>query len=103
MRLEIELTQLPNLPNLPQHLRSTQALARFCLRMVILLVFSAFGSIGFGRSFFALLVMSAALSAGIGAIKRERPFDTVLNHWDEAAAYAALCFLVSGFNQVPPV
>ena len=28
----------------------------------------------------------------------EHPFDTVLNHWDETVAYAALFCLVSSFN-----
>src|SRR3954452_15402132 len=41
-------------------------LARFCLRMSILAVFAAFGSIGFGRSLAALLWMSTILSALIG-------------------------------------
>jgi hypothetical protein len=88
------------LPNLPQELRSTQVLVRFCLRMIILVVFATFGSIGFGRSLVALLWMSTILSTFIGAIRRELPFDTVLNHWDEAVAYMALWCLVSGFNQV---
>jgi hypothetical protein len=71
--------------------------------MIILVVFAAFGSIGFGRSLAALLGMSTILSAVIGAMRREPPFDTVLNRWDETAAYAALCCLVSGFNQAVPV
>ena len=74
-------------------------MVRFGLRMIILVIFAAFGSIGFGRSLVALLWMSTILSAVIGAIRREPPFDTILNHWDEAAAYAALCALVSGLNQ----
>jgi hypothetical protein len=28
--------------------------------------------------------------------------DRALNHWDEMAAYAALCCLVSGLNQPAP-
>jgi hypothetical protein len=48
--------------------------------MIILVVFATFGSIGFGRSFAALLWMSTILSAVIGAMKREPPFATVLNH-----------------------
>jgi hypothetical protein len=72
---------------------------RFALRMIILVIFAAFASIGFGRSLVALLWMSTILSAVIGAIRREPPFDAVLNHWDEAAVYAALCALVSGLNQ----
>jgi hypothetical protein len=94
---------LAQLPNLPQELRSIQVLARFCLRMSILAVFAAFGSIGFGRSLAALLWMSTILSAVIGAIRREPPFDKVLNHWDEAVAYTALCCLVSAYNQTAPL
>jgi hypothetical protein len=94
---------LAQLPNLPQQLRSTQVLARFCLRMSILAAFAAFGSIGFGRSLAALLWMSTILSAVIGAMRRETPFDKVLNHWDETVAYAALCCLVSVYNQAVPL
>jgi hypothetical protein len=72
---------------------------RFGLRMIILIIFAAFGSIGFGKSLVALLWMSAILSAVIGAVRREPPFDTALNHWDETAAYVALCALVTGLNQ----
>jgi hypothetical protein len=89
---------LAQLPNLPQELRSAQVLARFGVRMIILLLFAAFGSIGFGRSLAALVWMSAIL----GAIRRELPLDRLLNHWDESVAYAALCCLVSGFNQAAP-
>jgi len=58
---------LAQLPNLPREFRSTQVLVRFCLRIIILLIFAVFGSIGFGRSLAALLGMSAVLSAVIGA------------------------------------
>ena len=78
-------------------------LARFFLRIIILVVFATFGSIGFGRSLVALLWMSTIISAVIGAIKREPPFDAILNHWDETVAYAALCCLVSAFSQAVPV
>jgi hypothetical protein len=91
------------LPNLPQELRSTQVLVRFCLRMIVLLAFATFGGIGFGTSLVALLWMSTVLSAVVGSMKREPPFDRHLNHWDEMVAYSALCFLVSGFNQTVPV
>ena len=47
--------------------------------------------------------MAAILCAVVGAIRREPTFDKVLNHWDEMMAYAALCCLVSGFNQTVPV
>lgn len=76
--------------NLPGELRSTQVVVRLCLRLLIIAGFASFGSIGFARGFAALLWMSAILSAVVGIIKRERPFDVVLNHWDETVAYAAL-------------
>jgi uncharacterized ion transporter superfamily protein YfcC len=93
---------LAQLPNLPQQLRSTQVIVRFGLRMIILVIFATLGGIGFGRSLAALLWMSTILSAVIGAMKREPPLDTVLNHWDETVAYAALCCLASGVNQAAP-
>jgi hypothetical protein len=93
---------LAQFPNLSQQLRSTRVIARFGLRMIILVIFATLGSIGFGRSLVALLWMSTILGAVIGAMRREAPFDTVLNHWDETVAYAALCCLVSGFNQASP-
>jgi hypothetical protein len=71
--------------------------------MIILTLFAAFGSIGFGRSLAALLGMSAILSAVIGTMRREPPFDIALNHWDETVAYAALFALVTGFNHAVPV
>jgi len=94
---------LAQLPNLPRELRSTQVFLRFCLRMSILVIFAAFRNIGFGRSLAALLWMSIMLSAVIGAMKREPPFGTVLNHWDETVAYAALFALVSSFNHSVPL
>ena len=93
---------MAQLPNLPRELRSTQVLVRFTLRMILLAIFASLGSIGFGRSLAALLWMSTILSAVVGAMRREPPFDAVLNHWDETAAYAALCCLVSAINQTAP-
>jgi hypothetical protein len=76
---------------------------RFFLRTIILVIFAAFGSIGFARSLAALLWMSIILSSVIGTMRREPAFGTVLNHWDETVAYAALLSLVSIFNQSVPV
>jgi hypothetical protein len=98
-----EFRILAQVPNLPRELRSAQVIIRFLLRTIILVVFAAFGSIGFGRSLAALLGMSIILSSVVGAMRREPPFDAVLNHWDETVAYAALFFLVSSFNHVVPV
>jgi hypothetical protein len=78
-------------------------LIRFCLRMIILVIFAALGSIGFGRSLAALLGMSAILSAVVGIIRLEPPFGVVLNYWDEMVAYAAPFSLVSVLNDSVPV
>jgi hypothetical protein len=85
-------------PNLPREIRSTQVLIRFGLRVLILVAFAALGGIGFGRSLAALLWMSIILCAVAGVMKREPLLDGVLNHWDEAVAYAAMFSLLSAFN-----
>jgi len=71
---------------------------RFALRIVILVIFASFGGIGFGRSLATLLWMSTVFSAVVGAVRREPLFDITLNHWDETAAYAALCCLTIAFH-----
>ena len=78
-------------------------LVRFGLRLIILVIFASFGSIGFGRSLAALLWMSIILCAVIGIMKREQPFGAALNHWDESVAYAALFALVTSLNHSVPV
>jgi hypothetical protein len=83
---------------LPQEMRSTQVMVRFALRIVILAIFASFGGIGFGRSLATLLWMSTVFSAVVGAVRREPLFDITLNHWDETAAYAALCCLTIIFH-----
>jgi hypothetical protein len=90
---------MAELREFPKQLRSFQVLIRFCLRMIILAVFASFGSIGFARSFAALLGMSTILSAIIATMKQEPPLDSVLTHWDEAAAYGSLWCLLCVFNQ----
>jgi hypothetical protein len=96
------------IPNLTRELKSTQlktteVIARFCLRVIVLVIFAAFGSIGFGGGLTALFWMAAILSAVLATFEREQPLDAVLNHWDETMAYAALCCLVSGFNHPAPI
>jgi hypothetical protein len=97
---------LAQLPNYTQELKSlqlksTEVIVRFGLRMIVLVIFAAFGSIGFDRSLTALLWMSTILSAVLATLENEQPLDAALNHWDETMAYAALCCLVSGFDPVP--
>jgi hypothetical protein len=94
---------LAQLPDLSRQLRSTQVIARFMLRTIILVVFASFASVGFSKGLAALLWMSIILSSVIGTVKREAPFDLVLNHWDETVAYAALFALMSSINHAVPV
>jgi len=94
----IILAELPNL-NLTREAKSIQVIVRFCLRMSILVIFAAFGSIGFDRSLTVLLWMSAILSAVLATLENEEPLEGVLNHWDETMAYAALCCLIGGFDR----
>jgi hypothetical protein len=94
---------MAELKNIPKELRSTQVLIRFCLRMIILTVFASFGSIGFGRSFAALLWMSTILSVIVATMKQESPLDSVLTHWDEAAAYGSLWCLICVFTQASTI
>jgi hypothetical protein len=84
---------------LTREAKSIQVIVRFFLRIVVLMIFAAFGSIGFDRSLTVLLWMSTVLSAALATLEQEEPLDSVLNHWDETMAYAALCCLVSGFDQ----
>jgi hypothetical protein len=93
---------LAQLPNATRQVKSTGVIARFGLRLVILVVFAAFGSVGFDRSLTALLWMSTTLSAVLATLEREQPLAAVLNHWDETMAYAALCCLASGFDRAVP-
>ncbi|MBR0697594.1 hypothetical protein [Bradyrhizobium lablabi] len=82
--------------DLPQGMQSAKVLIRFGLRLAVMASFAAFASIGFGRSLVALLWMSALLCAVVAAARREPPFATYLNHWDEMTAYVALCALATG-------
>ena len=59
------------LPDLPRKLGSAQVLIRFGVRLLVLVVFAMFGSIGFGRSLAALLWMSTILSAVVAVIRQE--------------------------------
>ena len=96
------MAQHPNM-HFTNEVKSTQVIVRFFLRMFILVIFAAFGSIGFDRSLTVLLWMSTILSAVLATLEQEEPLDAVLNHWDETTAYAALCCLVSGFDRAIPM
>jgi hypothetical protein len=78
---------------------SAQVIVRFCLRLSILIGFAVFASVGFTHGLVALLWMSTILCAVIGFMRREPFLAADLNHWDEMAAYGALCALVQATGQ----
>ena len=84
---------------LAQSSKSTKVIVRFGLRMAVMTAFAVFGGIGFQRGLTVMLWMSAILGAVIAMFDREEPLSSVLNHWDEAMAYAALCCLACSFEQ----
>ena len=84
--------------NLTQTSISTEVIVRFGLRMTTIAAFAVLGGIGFQRGLTVMLWMSAILGAVIATFDREEPLSPVLNHWDEAMAYAALCCLACTFE-----
>jgi hypothetical protein len=86
---------MPHTPDIPRELVSVQVLIRFFLRMVILCIFAALSSQGFGYTLASLLAFAAFYCMCAAAIQRETPFGPVLTHFDEAAAYALIACLAS--------
>ena len=91
------MAQPPN-TDLTRGAQALRVILRFWLRIVILLVFAAFSSIRFDQILMLLLLMSTVLSAVLAMLKREEPLAPVINHWDEAIAYVALCCLIVAFD-----
>jgi hypothetical protein len=57
------------------------------MRIIMLALFTTFIGASFGR---AMLWISMVLCILGALLRRERPFDKNLTHWDEGAAYGAL-------------
>ena len=91
------MIQPPN-TDLTREAQIIRVIIRFWLRLAILIVFAAFSAIRFDRILTLLLLMSIALSMVLAVLKREQPFASVINHWDEAIGYAALCCLIVAFD-----
>jgi hypothetical protein len=91
------VVQPPN-THLTREAQIIRVIIRFWLRLAVLIVFASFSAIRFDQILTLLLLMSIALSAVLAIIKREQPFASVINHWDEAIAYAALCCLIVAFD-----
>ena len=68
---------------------------RFLLRMVVLGVFAAVGSLGYLKTLESLLAMATLYCTFVAIFRREAPFGPALTHFDEAAAYALIACLMS--------
>lgn len=82
-------------PDVPRKLGSIHVLVRFLLRMIILSVFAALGSQGFGKTLESLLALAVLYCVFVAAVRREAPFSPVLTHFDEGAAYAVCAGIAS--------
>jgi hypothetical protein len=82
------------------NVKTAQVAVRLILRLLVVCAFSAFGNLGCGRSFAALLLLSMACCAVAGLMRRERLFDDTLTYWDEGAVYGLLYALTATINQV---
>ena len=82
------------------NVKTAQVAVRLILRLLVVCAFSAFGNLGFGRSFAALLLLSMACCAVAGLVRRERLFDDTPTYWDEGAVYGLLYALTATINQV---
>lgn len=87
-------------PDMPRTLVPSRVIARFAVRVALLIGFAAFGSVGFGRSLAVLLWMSIILCALAGLVRREPLFGSALNHWDESIAFGALFALLHVINEL---
>ncbi len=81
-------------PNIP-HFGSTYALTRFLLRLTIFAVFATLGHQGFGKTLENLLLLGGVYCVLIAVVRNERPFDPLLTHFDEAAAYVVIARLAA--------
>jgi hypothetical protein len=86
---------MPHTPDISRNFGSAQALTRFFMRLVILSIFAALGSQGFGKTLEGLLAFAVFYCIFAAAVRREQPFGPALTHFDEAAAYAVIAGLAA--------
>jgi hypothetical protein len=86
---------MPHTPDISRYFGSAQALTRFFMRLVILSIFAALGSQGFGKTLEGLLAFAVFYCIFAAAVRREQPFGPALTHFDEAAAYAVIAGLAA--------
>jgi hypothetical protein len=70
-----------------------RAIARFCVRLVILAFFSAFGTLGFAPTMANLSLLASFYCIAVASWRHELVLGDTLSHWDEAAAYTLVGML----------
>ena len=93
---------MAQLQDLPQ-LGSGRAILRFAATTIILVSAAGFSTIGFARSLATLTWMATVISSLVAIIRRERPFGSTLNRWDEMVGHAAVFSLVTIFTHAAPI
>ena len=69
-------------------------LHRFVIMLALLLLITAVQVLlEYGSAFFDLVPLFVWMCVAIAVILKERPFDTNLNHWDEAWGFVLLTCL----------
>ncbi len=87
---------------LPQ-LGSGRVLIRFGVTTILLVSAAAFSGTGFAGSLGTLTWIAMIVSSAVAVIRRERPFESTLNHWDDMVGYAAIFCLVNIFAHAPAI
>ena len=80
---------------IPHQPHSSQVLARFVIRLILVVTVASFGTYAFGTLLSNIMVLSGMFCAVVGLMRREPIFGPVLTHWDEAVACIVLGHLVA--------
>ena len=67
---------------------------RFSLRLIILGTFASLGKQGFAPTLKGFLVLAVVFCAFVAAARREAVLGPSLTHWDEAAVFGLMAYLL---------
>jgi hypothetical protein len=81
----------------PEQINTARVIARFGLRLAIVVFCAAFAQTSFAYAMVVLLLLSITFCFIWGTLRREPVFGPSLTNWDEAAAYACLATLASKY------
>ena len=81
---------MPSQPRPASEPQTHRTIARFLLRLFILVFFAAFSTNGFGETLVGMLALATIYCAVAAMVRREATFGPSLGHLDEAAGYAVV-------------